>query len=936
LASSPKTTFPLLFTALLLAIALAGGQQQQQGYATVTVNADPPECVARVAVFSQSRNVPVQVSKAGEGVWVSEPVPRGDWLAIAYEQATGCMNYILVNEATLEKYYGMDRTYLYANYNVTLTVKAVKQTTQPPQPPPQQEPPPNMLQQILQAILPAAPTIAVFAAIPTAGYIAYRVARTAVERYREREGERYMLRKAAAFFSEGSRNPIIRRGWLWMDIDPAAEIASGRDNNRKIAAYLKLARVLPTSRERMRDLERETIERFEKYAMPAAIIGQRRYRPEVEDVGESLIRYAVELAIDDPEVEKAIGKLGKAGIDPYTIPREFAGIDELIKNYRGVSMEELGFKYAGEDERRFEKCPHCGGKTLKGSKYCTSCGTELRAKVGITLPKLQLHKPRPVVERKCPSCGTNLLPGAKHCHRCGAKVVPATEAAKKPETPPKIIHESEPKKTPQQEPEEEVPSTAYAMPPPPTPTKPKQTTPIPSQRPPTETNITAPKTTPEKPTPEPKPETAETVKIIEQPSTPKTPQPVILRETPKEEEEVEWEPDEDLSETLKAVRVDPREFKHEAVRLAASNLDERGFEKELFRSADKLISKIEGLDLDSQDALRLSLTQHLRGAVHEIRKLMKPPEPPRKAVAKPAAPQPEQAWRLEPSRIAPEAPPSPAPPTQLSTTVTPPAQPQASKPRPEPVFQHIEPETLQPPLPQPRVQATPPIQQQTPKPETVKQKTDEEYTPYESVLRGEFKEKTVTLLPIKRSALPTALIAKQAGIFNLEWASKHLPSREVICQTRTTYRANYKNSPKPSPSHPYVKRVIRAVSSGHGIAWVITEEVYNMEEVRKEFEEKGYKPVKAKLDTEASRRRLEKIMHPKHAAKLAVAGALIPWLADELGANGWEGVRRRLIDLLGAEDGEEVFQTLTEAVKENPEYPNKPLAVSLGVLDEGE
>jgi uncharacterized OB-fold protein len=679
LASSPKTTFPLLFTALLLAIALAGGQQQQQGYATVTVNADPPECVARVAVFSQSRNVPVQVSKAGEGVWVSEPVPRGDWLAIAYEQAPGCMNYVLVNEATLEKYYGMDRTYLYANYNVTLTVKAVKQTTQPPQPPPQQEPPPNMLRQILQAILPAAPTIAVFAAIPTAGYIAYRVARTAVERYREREGERYMLRKAAAFFSEGSRNPIIRRGWLWMDIDPAAEIASGRDNNRKIAAYLKLARVLPTSRERMRDLERETIERFEKYAMPAAIIGQRRYRPEVEDVGESLIRYAVELAIDDPEVEKAIGKLGKAGIDPYTIPREFAGIDELIKNYRGVSMEELGFKYAGEDERRFEKCPHCGGKTLKGSKYCTSCGTELRAKVGITLPKLQLHKPRPVVERKCPSCGTNLLPGAKHCHRCGAKVVPATEAAEKPETPPKIIHESEPKKTPQQEPEEEVPSTAYAMPPPPTPTKPKQTTPIPSQRPPTETNITAPKTTPEKPTPEPKPETAETVKIIEQPSTPKTPQPVILRETPKEEEEVEWEPDEDLSETLKAVRVDPREFKHEAVRLAASNLDERGFEKELFRSADKLISKIEGLDLDSQDALRLSLTQHLRGAVHEIRKLMKPPEPPRKAVAKPAAPQPEQAWRLEPSRIAPEAPPSPAPPTQLSTTVTPPAQPQASK-----------------------------------------------------------------------------------------------------------------------------------------------------------------------------------------------------------------------------------------------------------------
>jgi hypothetical protein len=106
--------------ALLLAVVLAGAQQQE-GHATVTVRADPPECVARVAVFSQSRNVPVQVSKAGEGVWVSEPIPRGDWLAIAYEQAPGCMNYVLVNEATLEKYYGMDRAYLYANYNIIVS-----------------------------------------------------------------------------------------------------------------------------------------------------------------------------------------------------------------------------------------------------------------------------------------------------------------------------------------------------------------------------------------------------------------------------------------------------------------------------------------------------------------------------------------------------------------------------------------------------------------------------------------------------------------------------------------------------------------------------------------------------------------------------------------------------------------------------------------------
>jgi hypothetical protein len=692
-----RQSLPLLLTALLLTITLAGAQQQQQGYATVTVNADPPECVTRVVVFSQSRNVPVQVSKAGEGVWVSEPVPRGDWLTIAYEQASGCMNYLLVNEATLEKYYGMGRAYLYANYNVTLTVKAVKQTTQPPQPPPKQEPQPNMLQQILQAILPAAPTIAVFAAIPTAGYVAYRVARTAMERYREREGERYMLRKAAAFFSEGSRNPIIRRGWLWMDIDPASEIAGGRDNNRKIAAYLKLARVLPTSRERMRDLERETVERFEKYAMPA-VVWQRRYRPEVEDVGESLIRYAVELAIDDPEVEKAIERLEKAGIDPYTIPREFAGIDELIRRYRGVSMEELGFKYTGVDERRFEKCPHCGGRTLKDAKYCTSCGTQL-------------------------------LPGAKVEH--------------------------------------------------------------------------APK--------------------------------------PTEEEK--------------------------------------------------------------------SATQ-----------------------------QPGQEMSAGSVSMTPETPPSLAPPTQPRTTVTSPAQPQAPKPQPEPAFQRIEPETLQPLEPQPRARAThPPIQQpQTAKQATAKPQTVEGYIPYESVLRGEFEDKTVILLPIKRSALPTALVAKQArSVVNLEKVEEP-PVDCVIAVTRTTYRSEYKNQVRPSPRHIYANRAVEWLSKGYGTVWIITEEMYNMNDIRKEFEKAGYKALKAVLDVEASRKRLEKIMHPKHAAKLAVAGALIPWLADELEASGWEGVKRRLIEMMGKDDGEEVYQTLKEATKEIPEYPNKPLAISLGVLDEEE
>jgi uncharacterized OB-fold protein len=956
--------------------------QQQTTYVFVTIQADPPECVARVAVFSQTRNMPVAVSKTGAGTWVSEPVPKGEWLVVAYEQGRDCANYVVVNEATLEKVYNVDRLAVYGNYNLTVTVKAEKQAvTTPTQPPPPPEQPQTvLLQQIYTALLTAAPTIAPIIAVTAIGYGAYRVLRTAVERSRERESKTYALRRAAAFLAESSRNPIITRGWIWMHIDPAAEIAGGHDNDRKVAAYLKLARVLPAGEDRMRMLEDEAVGIYECYAMPA-VVGQRKQYAGVENIGETLIRYAVELARDDPEIDRAIARLEKAGVDPYTIPRDLAGIDELIQRYRGVPMEKLGFRYADEDGGRFEKCPHCGGETLKGSKYCTACGAELRQRTGLSLPKIRPRKAEyePVMGDTCPTCGATLLPGAKHCHKCGSPSNSVRKTPKPVEAPhePRPVNEEAPvstgpkttpppttgpeKTTPDHTPPAEVPTPAKA----PTHTQagivtrqPRHEeevmeTPTPEKTKRIESPQEAVETT--KPPPKPirqaeqlrpppvseqrtPPQAERRPATAPQPKHPQpleTPTPISAQPTTPVPEElvgeggVEWEPDEDLMDSLKAMRVDPGEFKHEAVRLAASNLDERSFEKELFRTADRLVSKIEGLRPDSSDAdaLRLSLFKHLMGAAQEIRKLMRPPEPPRKAVAKTAASRPEQAGRLEPSPVAPEAPRSPIPPTQPRATVTPQAQP-------KPAIQHIEPENLQPTLPQPKVQATPTIQQ-TPKPETTQQETVDEYIPYESVLRGEFREKTVVLLPIKRSALPTGLIAGMAGVLNLEGATK-LPVRGAIAQTRTAYRANYTKPIRPSPSHPYVKKVIKVVSSGQGAVWIITEEMYSMDEVRKEFEDKGYRPVKAKLDTEGSRKRLEKIMHPKHAEKLAFAGALIPWLADELETHGWEGVYKKLVELLGKEDGEEVYVTLTEALKEKPEYPNKPLAASLGVLDEGE
>jgi hypothetical protein len=300
------------------------------------------------------------------------------------------------------------------------------------------------------------------------------------------------------------------------------------------------------------------------------------------------------------------------------------------------------------------------------------------------------------------------------------------------------------------------------------------------------------------------------------------------------------------------------------------------------------------------------------------------------AEAKSAVPESGQLTMVESSQIMPETSPETVPPAQL----------QPSKPRPKPESQRLE--TVQP--------SAISIQPQVTESVTARPQAAEDYVPYDALLRGEFEENTVYLLPIKRSALPTALIAEQAkGIFNLEGSSRP-PRFGAIAQTRTNYRSRYKGLIKPSPSHPYVRRVVEDLSAGYGTVWIITEEMYGMEEVKAELDKRGFRAKAVLLDVEGARRRLERAIlawlsrrgfegdirghAARLAARLAKAGALIPWLAEELEAKGWEGVKRRLIELLGDRDGKEVHLTLIEALKEIPFYPNKPLAVSLGIYEE--
>jgi hypothetical protein len=83
-----------------------------------------------------------------------------------------------------------------------------------------------------------------------------------------------------------------------------------------------------------------------------------------------------------------------------------------------------------------------------------------------------------------------------------------------------------------------------------------------------------------------------------------------------------------------------------------------------------------------------------------------------------------------------------------------------------------------------------------------------------------------------------------------------------------------------------------------GSCIITTLETYLMN--RDVFDSRGLKPLKVILDTEASRKALEKVMHPQYAARLAKLGALLPWLAEELASNGLDGVRNRLHGSAGA------------------------------------
>ena len=361
------------------------------------------------------------------------------------------------------------------------------------------------------------------------------------------------------------------------------------------------------------------------------------------------------------------------------------------------------------------------------------------------------------------------------------------------------------------------------------------------------------------------------------------------------EEVMEWEPDKQTVEALKTMNVALDEFRHEALRLAMEDESER----EIFRSADKLVSKIEESNLDRRDEIRLRLAQSLRETVTIIRRQQKHSEP-LKSTAKTLVPQPAPKDRIEHQN-------------SISENIRHPKSARLIT-------------------------------------EETQLKTIEDYVQYEEVLRGKIELNTVYLLPIKRSALPTALIASQIKGENVINVEKHvygkyvkpLPKNAVLVLTRPTYRKNLVARIRPSPDQVYNRKLKRMLKGNDVATLIITEEMYEIdEELQIILKSKGFKIKKVKLDTEAARRRLENtnICHTKQAALLEISAALMPrlpeLLKEEKNSEDLDGVKSYLSDLkLKPKDREEVIEIIKNVLKGNSEYTNNQLAIALGVKDD--
>lgn len=345
----------------------------------VTVEATPPECLVTVSsskpVKKEGGIYVIGPVKAEEAVNINPVIGNGcafkEWAGDPYAAASPKPGITLKPAANTSLTLILTKPSPSADTTTTAGRDTGAATT-----------PLDTLLERLQQYLPAAIGAVAFS---TGGYMAYKTLSTARERRRREEDFQRRLAVAKTALSQSGKSLILKRGWLWLEVDPVEEVLHGTDIDRVTTAYLMLASVIPVSPKMRKRLYHETVNEYNA-ATGSTITG---YAPHaaLASAGETLIKLSVQLALEDADAVEQIRKeITRRGGDPWTIPKHLIGLDTVVYEARGISIFDLGFRLESEKQPREEavvktlKCPSCGTTVFESFRYCVSCGESLHEK----------------------------------------------------------------------------------------------------------------------------------------------------------------------------------------------------------------------------------------------------------------------------------------------------------------------------------------------------------------------------------------------------------------------------------------------------------------------------------------------------------------------------------------------------------------------------
>ncbi|MEM2651874.1 MAG: hypothetical protein QXU87_07330 [Candidatus Caldarchaeum sp.] len=405
----------------------------------VTVTPNPADCLTGL-----DSNKPVRKQDGGYVVGPSKP---GETVTITPVIAEGCMFVEWSGVQTPSQ----RQLNLNPQTNMTLFLTATAREYDKPQ---QHDTStiPAVLAALADMLFKNMPLIVIPVLAAVAASTAVKTLRKRREKVRREQEFQRKLLTARTEIANASTSQIVKRGWLWLEVDPVKAIVEKHDIDRRITAYLMLAGVIPVSPEKRRRIDEETVAEY--YAATSATLSGYVAPAILSTIGQKLVKLSVQLAATDmDELEKVRRELRSRGVDPYIIPSDLVGLDMIVYEARGVSVYNLGMKLEDEVKTapavKHLKCPSCGSIVYEDFRYCVACGAKQPAqKPQEKKAEEQVKKQTAVTEVECPACGRS-TPRGRYCIECGSPLT-------RPEAGPAItepkVKEPEKREAPQAEP----------------------------------------------------------------------------------------------------------------------------------------------------------------------------------------------------------------------------------------------------------------------------------------------------------------------------------------------------------------------------------------------------------------------------------------------------------------------------------------------------